>query len=222
MSFDYDLLEYLESYLTKDRMQRFNEVLSQRTNYITIAMEDVFQLHNTSAVIRSCDAFGFQNLHVIENRFGKRLDRNIAMGAQQWVDVYRYATAQDCISNLRDKGYKIVATVPHDHAIPLKDYVITAPIALFFGTERNGLSKEVLDAADEYLVIPMVGFTESINISVAAAIIGQQLGYVLRKSDKPWVLPNDEMLRLRLEWVKKSIKSVDQIIARFNQSRNLI
>ena len=182
---DVSLLTYLEGFLTAERIQRFKDVLEQRTNFITVAIEDVFQLHNTSAVIRSCDAFGVQQVHVVEDRFGKRLDKNIAMGAEQWVDVSRYSTTQSCIQELREKGYQIVATQPHGNSTRLMDFTITKPIALFFGTEKEGLSLEVLQSADSSITIPMTGFTESLNISVAAAICLCHLTAILRKSDLP-------------------------------------
>ena len=180
--FDDDLLTYLESYLTEERKQRFLDVLQQRTRHITIAIEDVYQLHNTSAILRSCDAFGVQDLHVIENRFGKRLDKNIAMGAEQWVDVYRYKNVADCISKLREDGYQIIATTPHNDSTLLPDFSPLEKSAIFFGTERKGLSNEVMEQADGFLKIPMVGFSESLNVSVSAAIIIQQLAQKVRDS----------------------------------------
>ena len=129
--FNFDLLAYLESYLTADRKKRFLEILGNRTNYLTVAIEDVYQLHNTSAVIRSCDAFGVQTVHVIEDRFGKRLDKNIAMGAQQWVDVERYANTTECITRLKQKGYQIWATTPHGTCVDLPDFNFTHKTALF-------------------------------------------------------------------------------------------
>lgn len=213
--FNFDLLAYLESYLTEERKVRFLEILSNRTNYLTVAIEDVYQLHNTSAVIRSCDAFGVQTVHVVEDRFGKRLDKNIAMGAQQWVDVERYANTKDCISQLKQKGYQIWATTPHGNCVDLPDFKFTQKTALFFGTERTGLSQEVLDQADGFLKVPMVGFSESLNVSVCAAILVQFLADKLRRSDMPWQLSTQELLDKRLDWSKKSIKSVDLIIDRY-------
>ena len=213
--FDDDLLTYLESYLTEERKQRFLDVLQQRTRHITIAIEDVYQLHNTSAILRSCDAFGVQDLHVIENRFGKRLDKNIAMGAEQWVDVYRYKNVADCISKLREDGYQIIATTPHNDSTLLPDFSPLEKSAIFFGTERKGLSKEVMEQADGFLKIPMVGFSESLNVSVSAAIIIQQLAQKVRNSQVEWQLSDIEMLEKRLDWTKKSIKNVDGIIKRY-------
>lgn len=168
---DLNYLEFLENILTDSRKERFLKVLENRTNHFTIAVEDVFQMHNTSAVMRSCEVFGVQELHVIEQRFGKRIDKEIAMGAQKWVDIHKYDSVSNCISNLKDKGYQIIATTPHENDCLLEDFDISKPSALFFGTERDGLSEEILQKADGFLKIPMVGFTESLNISVSAAII---------------------------------------------------
>ena len=213
--FRYDLLTYLESYLTEERKQRFLEVLQKRTKHITVAVEDVYQLHNTSAIIRSCDVFGIQDLHVIEDRFGKRLDKNIAMGAEQWVDVYRYQTTADCISKLKDDGYQIIATTPHNDSSLLHDFFPTEKSAIFFGTEKEGLSEEVMQQADGFLKIPMVGFSESLNVSVSAAIIIQQLAQKVRDSNLNWQLTDIEILNKQLDWTKKSIKDVQGIIKRY-------
>ncbi|SHG23937.1 TrmH family RNA methyltransferase [Flagellimonas flava] len=213
--FQDDLLTYLETFLTKDRKQRFLDVLGNRTKFLTIAIEDVFQLHNTSAVIRSCDAFGIQEVHVVEDRFGQRLDKNIAVGAEQWVDVYRYRNTSDCVTELKHRGYKIIATTPHTNSSMLGDFEINSKTALFFGTEKEGLSEEVMQKADGFLKVPMVGFSESLNISVCAAIIIQELTKKLRNSNLEWQLSDIEILEKRLDWTKKSIKDVEGIISRY-------
>ncbi|MEM9076516.1 MAG: RNA methyltransferase [Bacteroidota bacterium] len=215
--FEDDLLDYLEGFLTEGRKQRFMDVLSRRTRFLTVAIEDVYQLHNTSAVIRSCDAFGVQDVHVVEDRFGKRLDKNIAMGAEQWVDVHRYRTTSECIESLKENGYQIIGTTPHIDSNYLKAFGVDAKTALFFGTEKEGLSEEVMQKADGFLKIPMVGFSESLNISVSAAIIIQELSQKLRSSKMPWQLTPIEILEKRLDWTKKSIKDVEGIISRYFQ-----
>lgn len=212
---DKKLLDYLEGFVTPERKARFLDILEERTNYITVAIEDVYQMHNTSAVVRSCDVFGVQQAHLIESKFGKRLDKDIAMGAQQWVDLYRYNTTTDCIDTLRQKGYKIVATTPHGDNCSLTNFKFDGKTALFFGTERDGLSKEVLEKADSFLKIPMVGFTESLNISVSAAIILHNLTSQLRKENINWRLTEDEKLEKRLDWTKKSVRSLNDVLARF-------
>ena len=188
-----ELLTYLEGFITESRKERFLDVISRRTNHFTLAMEDVFQMHNTSAVVRTCEVFGVQQAHIIEERFGKRLDAKIAMGAQKWVDIFRYEDTQSCLQSLRSKGYQIVATSPHKEAFSLETFDISKKSAFFFGTEKDGLSQEVLSTADTFLTIPMVGFTESLNISVSAAIILQQLTSRLRSSQVDWRLSEEEI-----------------------------
>jgi tRNA (guanosine-2'-O-)-methyltransferase len=208
---DHDLLNYLEGFLTENRKEGFLRVLQNRTKHFTIAMEDVYQLHNTSAVMRSCEVFGIQELNVIEQKFGKRIDTEIAMGAQKWVDVFRYNSVQNCMDAMRANGYQIIATTPHDDSCLLHEFDITKPSALFFGTERDGLSKEVLEQADGFLKIPMVGYTESLNISVSAAIIIQDITNRLRQSNIDWQLTDEEVFEKRLDWARKSIKDIEFI-----------
>lgn len=212
---DFEYLTYLEEFITENRKNKFLKVLEQRTNHFTIAIEDVFQLHNTSAVMRSCEVFGIQNLHVVEEKYGKMIDKEIAMGAQKWVDVNRYNSNIDCVKTLKQKGYQIIATTPHESSCLLDDFDVSKPSALFFGTERDGLSDEVMNEADGFLKIPMAGFTESLNISVSAAIIIQSIMSRLRKSDVDWKLSNDEMISRRLAWTKSSIKDIKRIEARY-------
>ncbi|MBA0885488.1 TrmH family RNA methyltransferase [Flavobacterium undicola] len=212
---DIDYLNFLENILTDNRKERFLEVLEKRTKHFTIVVEDVFQLHNTSAVMRSCEVFGIQELNVIEQRYGKSIDKEIAMGAQKWVDINKYDSVFNCISSLKQKGYQIIATTPHENDCLLEDFDISKPSALFFGTERDGLSPEILEKADGFLKIPMVGFTESLNISVSAAIIIQDLTNRLRRSDIDWKLSADEILEKRLAWAKNSIKDIKRIEARY-------
>lgn len=212
-----ELLTYLEHFITEERKERFLQVISARTNHFTVAMEDVFQMHNTSAVVRTCEVFGVQQAHSIEGRFGKRLDAKIAMGAQKWVDVSRYNDTQSCIDALRAQGYQIVATTPHKDAYFLNDFDISKKSAFFFGTEKEGLSEQVLSQADTYLKIPMVGFTESLNISVAVAIVLQQLTDKLRRSQVAWQLTDEERLSTLINWTKKSIRNVKDVLKRYEE-----
>ena len=212
---DLQLLEHLETYLTPERKARFDAVLPHRTKHFTVATEDVYQLHNTSAVIRSCDVFGIQEVHIVEERNSKRIDREIAMGSQKWVDLQRFHSVADCIQNVKGNGYQIVATTPHENDQVLADFDINKKSCFFFGRETEGLSQEVLDAADCFLKIPMVGFTESLNISVSAAIILQDVTNKLRKSEVKWQLSEEEQLEKRLDWISKTLKSYDKIVERY-------
>lgn len=212
---DLKYLEFLENILTDNRKERFLNVLENRTNHFTIAVEDIFQMHNASAVMRSCEVFGIQELNVIEERYGKSIDKEIAMGAQKWVDINTFDSVKSCLDSVKSKGYQIIATTPHDNDCLLEDFDITKPSALFFGTERDGLSEEIMQRADGFLKIPMVGFTESLNISVSAAIIIQNLTNRLRRSTIDWHLSEEEMLVKRLAWAKSSIKDIKRIEARY-------
>ena len=217
---DITYLDFLENILTDNRKERFLNVLKNRTNHFTIAVEDIFQMHNTSAVMRSCEVFGIQELNVIEQRYGKSIDKEIAMGAQKWVDINAFDSISGCLDSLKAKGYQIIATTPHDNDCLLDDFDISKPSALFFGTERDGLSEEILQKADGFLKIPMVGFTESLNISVSAAIIIQNLMHRLRNSDINWQLSEEEILKKRLQWARSSIKDIKRIEARYYQENS--
>lgn len=213
-----ELLAYLENFLTDRRRELFEKVIANRTNFFTVATQDVYQLHNTSAVIRSCDVFGIQNIHVVEEINVKKIDREIAMGAQKWIDINRYTSTGNCIGNLRKNGYRIIATSPHKGTL-LHDFDVSQPAAFFFGTETKGLSEEVMDEADEFLQIPMVGFTESLNISVSAAIILQDVTARLRRSGLNWQLSEQEQLAKKIDWAKKNIKNSAEILERFKASQ---
>ncbi|WP_340155286.1 RNA methyltransferase [uncultured Winogradskyella sp.] len=213
---DLKLLEYLETFLTENRRDRFKEILPYRTKHFTVATEDVYQLHNTSAVMRTCDVFGIQELNIVEELNSKSIDREIAMGAQKWVDLNRFQSITDCINDVKSKGYQIVATTPHMDDCELIDFDITKRSCFFFGRESQGLSQQVLDQADCFLKIPMVGFTESLNISVSAAIILQHVTAQLRKSAIDWQLTDEEIIEKRFDWIKKTIKDYDAIVERYH------
>lgn len=217
---DKQLFEYLQGFLTSRRKELFDKILEDRTRHFTVVAEDVYQLHNASAVMRSCDIFGIQDMYAIEKRNLNQVDEEIAMGAQKWVDLYRYTDTQECIDALRAKGYQIVATTPHNDSQYLQEFDVSKKSAFFFGQEKYGLSQKVLDQADSYLKIPMYGFTESLNISVSASIILQSLVTKMRKENIDWKLSEEERLEIKKEWTKKSIKSIDLIIERYHEDQN--
>lgn len=210
-----DLFQYLRGFVSSERLLRFEQILALRTRHLCVAVEDVYHLHNTSAILRSCDSFGIQDVHVLEHRFNDRLDTQIAMGADKWLSVYKHESTKDCIAHLKARGYKIVATVPDDNVQSFHQMKFNHKSVLFFGTEKSGLSDDVLKQSDEFITIPTFGFTKSLNVSVSAAIILQLLTEKLRSTELKWGLRDDEKKTLREEWVKKSIKNVDQITERF-------
>ena len=201
-------------------MQRFQEVLKQRTRWVTVIAEDVYHLHNASAIVRSCEAFGIQDVHVIEEKLGKRIDKEIALGAQKWTSIKKYNSTKKCITHLKQQGYAIVATTLDNEAFTPNNLPIDTPMAIVFGTEKDGVSNTVSKQADYKLSIPMYGFTESLNVSVAAAIILQTLSIRLRASKLSWQLSSDEITMLFQDWVKQSVKDWRKILAHY-QKKNV-
>ncbi len=218
---DKKLLNYLEDYLTAKRKTLFKNVLENRTRHFTVVLEDIYQAHNASAVVRTCDIFGIQDVHIIENKYTNKVSRHVAKGSQKWLNQYRYREDGDntkmCLERLKAKGYQIIATTPHNDSCVLQDFDISKKAAFVFGVEAAGVSDDVIDHADGFLKIPMVGFTESLNISVAAAIILQDVTSKLRNSDVDWQLSNEEKEILYLNWVKTTIKNVEKIEERYFQ-----
>ena len=219
---DEELLKYFEGYLTDKRKALFKKVLEDRTRHFSVVLEDIFQPHNASAVVRTCDIFGVQDVHAIENKYINKVSRHVAKGSQKWITSKRYKSDGDntkiCLENLREKGYQIIATTPHNDSCLLQDFDVTKKSAFVFGVEADGVSDYVKDTADGFLKIPMVGFTESLNISVAAAIILQDITTKLRKSNVNWQLSKEEKDVLYFDWVKKTIKNVDKIEKHYFQN----
>ena len=204
---DLAVLEEFYKIITPNKQEMFERIAANRTKHLTIAMENIYQEHNASAVLRSCDCFGIQELHVIEKDNQYKVQRDIALGAGRWVDMFNYDRGTepsiDCIRNLKSKGYRIVATTPHTNDTTINSLNIETPIALVFGTERRGISPEILEVADEFVKIPMYGFTESFNISVSAAITLHVLRERLEQSEINWKLSPEEQTSLKLKWCRK-------------------
>lgn len=213
------LTEYLEGFVSDRRKGRLKEVLKERTNHMTLVLEDVYQTHNFSAVLRSADIFGIQTTHFIENRNKYKISEDVSMGSTQWLTLNRYQkfenNTQACLSDLKEKGYKIVATSLNKNSVSLEELDISKPFALVFGTELTGISKDVEDMADEFVKLPMYGFTESFNISVCAALCMHQLSARIRKEVPNYGLNESEKEDIYVEWLKASIRKNDLIIKEF-------
>lgn len=208
------LKDFLFSLLTENRKKRFAEVLANRTKYISVVLEDIFQAHNASAVLRSCDCFGVQDVHFVENYNDYNISDEVTMGADKWLNIKRYNQegnqSEVAIKQLRDQGYRIVATTPHTNDVTIDELPLEeGKIALFFGTEHTGLSKHVMDNADCFVKIPMYGFTESFNISVSAALSLYSITERMRNSDVNWKLTDKEIMEIELDWARKSIRRLE-------------
>ena len=170
------LVEHLLQFVTPERQVRMEQVIEHRTTHIRVVLENIYQPHNASAVMRSCECFGIQHLHVIENSNAFTVNPDVAMGASNWINLHRHRDSDAdntaaCLRELRKSGYRIVATSLDSTSVPLTELPLEEKTSLWFGTEELGLSKQVLQEADAHVHIPMQGFTQSFNISVSAAMV---------------------------------------------------
>lgn len=218
---DARLYEELCRFITPERRSLFDRIARERTRHFTVALEDIYQSHNASAVVRTCDLLGIQDLHVIENANPYTLSEEVTLGSSKWVDIHRHrgpgGNTASCIGQLRSAGYRIVVTSPHASGRSPMDIDLSAPLALCFGTELTGASAALLEAADEHLRIPMYGFTESYNISVSVAIVLFTLIERLRSSQVKWRLDDDRSLALKLAWARTSVAGSEHIEARLRR-----
>ena len=198
---------------SENKRDLFDRLVLNRTRHISVVLEDIFQAHNASAVLRSCDCFGVQDVHVIEDRNHYAPNSDVSMGSDKWVDYYRYNSIQDVYRNLHAKGYRIVATLPHENDTLITQLDISQPVALVFGTELTGLTPEAIAHADGYVKVPMYGFTESFNISVCAALSLFYLTERMRRDTSlQWRLSDDDLLDLKLHWAMQAVKDGEKVI----------
>jgi tRNA (guanosine-2'-O-)-methyltransferase len=210
-----ELLSFLQDFITPNKKKKIDELILHRTRHITIVLEDIYQSHNASAVLRSCDCFGIQDVHIIENRNRYQVNPDVALGSSKWLNLVRYReqehNTEDCLKKLKSEGYRIIATTPHENDFTPEDLPLGQKIALVFGTEMEGLSQSAMRQADGFVRIPMYGFTESFNISVSAALLLYALTERMRHSEIQWQLTGDEMLDIQLEWTKNVIKKSEML-----------
>jgi tRNA (guanosine-2'-O-)-methyltransferase len=213
------LLDYLSTFLTEERQALFQRIVKYRTKHLTVVLEDIYQPHNASAVLRTCDLTGVLDVHIIENRNQYELNPEVALGSSKWLNLNTYNEQEnntlDTFKKLRAAGYKIIATTPHKNSQTPDSIDLSEKCALVFGTELTGLSEPAIHDADEYLRIPMYGFTESYNISVSAALVLFTLTERMRKKNINWQLSESERLQTLLDWTRRSINKVEGIEKRF-------
>ena len=221
--YDKELFDHLAQFVTSERLELFDAIAPKRTRHVCAVLEDVYQAHNASAVLRTCDLVGVQDVHVIEDRNRYTVNPDVALGSSKWVDIHRYNTEErntpSCVAALRNKGYRIVVTSPHVDAHTPENIPLDVPLAICFGTELTGASDALIDLADDHLRIPMYGFTESYNISVSAAIVLYTITQRLRTIGGDHFIHGNALLELKLKWLRRSLKSAAEIEARFRKER---
>ncbi|MCF8277394.1 MAG: RNA methyltransferase [Flavobacteriales bacterium] len=213
------LLEYLLSFVTQNKQELMAARLLDRTRHVTVILEDIYHSQNANAVIRTAECFGIQDVHVIEDSNIYDLNPRVVKGALKWIDLHRYShhesNTEFCLERLKAKGYSIIAATPHTHSISLHELPLDKPMALIFGNEKRGLSAQALRQADHCMYIPMYGFTESLNISVSAAICLHYITTKLRQSEINWQLSEEEHQELKYQWIRKVLKDPDGLAKRY-------
>ncbi|MDO9254440.1 MAG: RNA methyltransferase [Bacteroidales bacterium] len=215
------LSNFFRNLKLEKRNELMDSVLADRTRYITVALENIYQPHNASAVLRSCDCFGVQDVHIIENSYGYELNPHVSLGAAQWLTLHRHNildnNTKECIDGLKNDGYRIVATTPDPKAVSIHDFdVAKGKFALLFGTEKFGLTPEAFEMADEYIRIPMYGFTESFNISVSVSLCLFHFTERIRVEKANWQLSEEEQTDIYLQWFRNTITNSEMIERKFH------
>lgn len=203
-----ELKDFLASFLMPQRLARIRDVLSKRTNHITVVLEDIYDPHNASAVLRSCDAMGIQTVHIIQKRHTFQVKEGVSMGTGRWLDLRMHKETSECFDELRKNGYSIAsASPPLPGTVLLPDFQSPGKTAIVLGSEKDGLSPFARENSDCLITIPMFGFAESFNLSVSGAI----LLYALRSRDGVPGLTTAESEALELEWIRKSLRNAEEL-----------
>ena len=212
-------LDYMTRFITDERREVLQRTVAQRTHYMRILTENMFHPQNASAIMRHCEAFGIQQIHTVEDRCKFDPSVNIVRGTQKWVDVEHHETTAEALQALKSEGYRIVATTPHRCSATPETFDVTkGKFALVFGTEHAGISDEVIEAADDFLMIPMCGMVESLNVSASAAILIYMLSERIRQSVEGWQLTDAEQLKLLTRWTMSSVRDYEGILRRATQN----
>jgi tRNA (guanosine-2'-O-)-methyltransferase len=221
MTEDAYVLQEFYKIITPNKVGLFEKIAPQRSRHLVVGLENIQQDHNASAIMRTMDCLGFQELHLIEKNNNYQFQRDIALGAARWLDVMQHQQEPepvlDSIAHLRQKGYQIVATSPHLKASTPQNIDLTKPIALFFGAEKHGISEELSANADAFLHIPMHGFTESFNLSVSAALVLSALRTRLEASSIDWLLSPEAQTELKISWCERILNGGPQLAQKFRE-----
>lgn len=195
------LVEHLQKHVTPERWTRIQTAVANRRPHVAVVLEDIYDRGNTSAVMRSAEAFGLYQLHMIELGEKFKESKRVTQGAHKWLDRTKWKSTNECISKLKSDGYKIYVTHLDQKAKPLAEVDMSVPFAICFGNEKDGASPEILEMADERVYIPMQGFVQSFNISVAAALCFYHIHLFAKKHP----MTDDERARLQALYLTRTI-----------------
>jgi len=205
--------DLLQPYMLPQRLDRLKEVLANRIVSVTLVLENLHKDFNISAILRTCESFGIQEVHVVPQPGDGKVFRTITQGCHKWLTIHRHEDVSTCLEMLKKEGYRILAGAFSDDALPLDGADFSGRVALVFSNELEGANPDVLEQVDGFFVIPMSGFSQSLNVSVAAGIvIHHVLKYKLESGEELERIPNDVAERILEDWVKKSVKNADEVL----------
>ncbi|MDR2916849.1 MAG: RNA methyltransferase [Tannerella sp.] len=211
------IISFLSDFVSEQRRNRIEEVQAQRTRYVTVVLEDIYQSQNASAVLRTCECLGIQDINIIENYNSYRVNPLVVRGSDKWLNIRKFKgpeyNSSKAIKKIKSEGYRIIATSLHGTSVELCSFdLYRGKCAVVFGNEHQGVSEDVLKEADEHLKIPMCGFTQSLNVSVAAGVVLSHLMQKLKQSTIKWNITAAEKEILCVEWLKCSVKHPEMLI----------
>lgn len=215
-----NIISKLSDVINDDRVALLKEVLDQRTRYLTVVLDDIYQAQNTSAIIRTCECLGIQDLHVIEDKNEHKTNRDVVKGASKWINLQQYIKhdgRDNCLEHLKQQDYKIVTMALNDDCIPLEDLPVTDKLAIYFGCEETGLSKDIENNADYKVQIPITGFTQSYNVSVSAGISLYYLINKIKDTQQNWQLEKEEKEKLLIDWLSKSTPTGKVLLDKYQE-----
>ena len=235
----HELIAFMTPFVTGNKLEVIDKVILDRTRHITLVFEDLYRMQNISAVIRTAECFGIQDIHAIERRNSFYMHKKVTRGASKWIDIYKYNEFIDeepaefqqsgsnpfeiCYKDLTDKGYQFVSMAPSQDNIPIEALDLSRKTAFVFGNELDGVSKEVREKSKHTVCLPMYGFTESYNISVSVAILLNTIFSKIREKSNhiSWEMGEEERLKLKLRWIKKVVTKPDSYIATYLKKENI-
>ena len=213
------LYRFLSNHLSEHKRNLFDTIANDRTKHVCLVLEDLYQIQNISALFRSAESWGIQDVHVIENNNSFALHKRIAKGAGDWLSVIRYNNSpnnsEQCFNSLRKKGYQIAVTALTDDAVSLDEIDLSKPTAMVLGTELTGASDYAISVADVKFKIPLYGFTESLNVAAAGAVIMRYSAEKIRSQNINWQLNEEELIDLKTTWAKKTISWSNHLVELF-------
>jgi tRNA (guanosine-2'-O-)-methyltransferase len=214
-----EILSYFQQFLSEHKSDLFEEKVLDRTRHFTIVLEDLFHPHNASAILRTCDCLGIQDVHMIENNHQFKNEKDISLGSRKWLTIHKHndlaSNTPSCIESLKESGYTVAVLNPHQNDISIDEYPIETKTAFILGAEKTGLTEHSLKHADVHVKVPMYGFTESYNVSVTAALSSYDLVQRMRSSTLDWRLGEKEQWEVKLSWTLRSIRSSQKLIKHF-------